>query len=111
MANRFRSILYRALQLILLVFLVYGFALTLPIDLAILMAGDYLLYFEVATSIWLAAQATRLGMALKYAQVVASGGWHRVRRVAVRARRSAARRLGRPADSDEDRPWGVLVPA
>ena len=110
MGKKFRSILYRAAQLMLLMLLVYGFAHTLPFDLAFVLAGDYLLYFEIATTVWLAARAARLRLALDYARTVSRPFVRAVGRHGRRALRSVRRRLpGRNAD--EDRPWGALAPA
>ena len=110
MIKNLRGILYRALQFILLGVLAYGFAQTLPFDLAVLFAGDMLLYVEVATAVWLATQVTRLRLAFDYARAVVSSGWRASRRQVGRARRSAARRLGR-RNADDDRPARHLEPA
>ncbi|HST36174.1 MAG TPA: hypothetical protein VLK25_06050 [Allosphingosinicella sp.] len=104
MLKRMRAILYRALQLLVLAVLLYGFAQTLPLDLALLFAGDSLLYLEIATAAWLAAQATRFRFVIAHARMIARRAVRRTRRgarrLAQRARRIAASR--KPAD-DPDR--------
>jgi len=110
MAKRFRAILYRVLQVMLLALLAYGFAQTLPFDLAVLLAGDYLLYFEIATTVWLAAQATRLKLALDYARAVSRPFFCAVNRRRRRALRGLGKRLSRRA-ADDDRPLGAPAPA
>lgn len=110
MAKRLRAILYRVAQIMVLALLAYGFAQTLPLDLAVLLAGDYLLYFEIATTVWLAAQATRLKLALQYARAVSRPFLRAVNRRSRRALRSVGKRLPRRS-ADDDRPWRALVPA
>lgn len=89
MRQKLRAILYRVLQLLVLGLLLYGFAQTLPLDIALLLAGDSLLYIEITTAVWLTAQVTRLRFALAYARTIA--------RRAVRCTRWRARRLVRRA--------------
>ena len=110
MGTKIRAALYRGLQLVLLMLLVYGFAQTLPFDLAILFAGDVLFYVEVATAVWLAAQVTRLRHALDYARAVTRPMRRAIRGRAKRMARSLRKRLP-DRSSDDDRPWGALVPA
>jgi hypothetical protein len=107
MGKTLLHILYRAAQLMLLSLIVYGLAMSLPADLAWLMAGDMLTYFEAAGAIWLAAQATRLRWAFAYARALLR---RPLRRLRTRARR-AARRIGRPSARDDDGGWGALAPA
>ncbi len=99
--------LYRVAQFALIALLVYGFAQTLPLDLAWLFAGDMITYFEVAAAVWLAAQVTRLRWAIAYARFA-------LRPLALRARRRArraARRLAARKSADDDGGWGALAPA
>ena len=110
MARQFKAILYRGLQIVVLAFLAYGFAQTLPFDLAMLLAGDYLLYFEIATAAWLAAQVTRLRLALDYARAVARPLLKAAGRRGRRAVRSLRKRLPRRG-ADDDRPRAALAPA
>ena len=110
MAKWIWGMVYRLLQLILLAILAYGLAHTLPIDLAMLLAGDYLLYFEVMTAAWLAAQATRVRDALAYARAAIGRRLRFIRRWSARSVRNLSRRVSR-GRSDEDRPWGGLAPA
>jgi hypothetical protein len=105
------AVLYRALQLILLALFAYGFAQTLPFDLAVLFAGDMLLYLEVATAVWLAAQVTRVRVALDYSRAVAPLLLTRVRRRAARARRAVTRKLVGRNDSADDRHWVAFASA
>ena len=110
MMIRFWAALYPVLRWLALALLVYLFAQALPLDyMAFVVAGDMLTYLEIATAVWLAAQVTRLRWAAAYARFVVQ---RTVRRARVRARR-ASRRIARlrPPSSEDDRPWGTLVPA
>ena len=116
-----RLTLRRVLEFVAIAVLVMAFAQTFPIDLAILFAGDTLMYLEIVVAIRLAAgrehvvamvrQIVRLAMRLSHAatrQPVSSlGRW--------RERRSAARptRRGMPGRSDDDPApaWGMLATA
>ena len=102
MMSKLWSWAYRALHLIALALLVFAFAQALPFDLvAIVFAGDVLVYFEIAAAVWLAAQVTRVKWVAAYARFVL----HRTaRRARIRARRTARRiRSFRPSSGD-DRP-------
>ena len=91
-----RLTLRRVLEFVAIAVLVMAFAQTLPIDLAILFAGDTLMYLEIVVAIRLAAGrehivamarqivrlATRLSHAATRQPVSSSGRW--------RERRSAA---------------------
>lgn len=102
MTNRLLKLVRSALYAVLLGLLVYGFALTLPIDLALLFAGDVLLYFEIVSAVWLAAQAARLRHALDYARMAVHRPLRRLRgharRFARRVRRLTA--IGKSRDED-----------
>jgi len=116
-----RLTLRRVLEFVAIAVLVMAFAQTFPIDLAILFAGDTLMYLEIVVAIRLAAgrehivamarQIVRLAMRLSHAatrQPVSSfGRW--------RERRSAAgiTRRGMPGRSDDDPApaWGMLATA
>lgn len=89
--------LYRVVQFALLALLVYGFAHTLPLDLAWLFAGDMVTYFEVAAAVWLAAQVTRLRWTLTYARQALRPP---LRRLSRRARRAARRLAARKSQDD-----------
>jgi hypothetical protein len=95
-------LVYRPLHLVALAFLIFAFAQALPFDLvAIVFAGDVLVYFEIAAAVWLAAQVTRVKWVAAYARFVL----HRsARRARIRARR-VVRRIGRtrPSSADDDR--------
>jgi len=102
MLNELGRLCYRLLRPIALALLVLAFAQALPFDLvAIVFAGDVLVYFEIAAVVWLAAQVTRVKWVAAYARFVL----HRtVRRARIRARRTARRiRSFRPSSGD-DRP-------
>lgn len=116
-----RLTLRRVLEFVAIAVLVMAFAQTFPIDLAILFAGDTLMYLEIVVAIRLAAgrehivamlrQIVRLAMRLSHVAVrqpvARLGRW--------RERRSAARtiRRGTPGRSDDDPAlaWGMLATA
>ena len=110
MGKRIWAVVYRGFQLILLALLLYGLAQTLPFDLAVLLAGDYLLYFEVMTAAWLAAQATRIRHAFDYARAVLGRSLRVVRRGSARAVHRLKRRIPQ-GRSDDDRIWGTFATA
>jgi hypothetical protein len=103
MMKKLWGLIYRALHLIALAFLIFAFAQALPFDLlAIVFAGDVLAYFEIAAAIWLAAQATRVKWVAAHARFVLG---RTIRRARIRARRMV-RRIARPRPPsiDEERP-------
>jgi hypothetical protein len=103
MLKKLWGLIYRALHLIALAFLIFAFAQALPFDLlALVFAGDVLAYFEIAAVVWLAAQATRVKWVAAYTRFVLR---RTIRRTRIRARRMVRRiaRL-RPPSSDDDRP-------
>jgi len=103
MLNKLWGLFYRILHLVALAFLIFAFAQALPFDLvAIVFAGDVLVYFEIAAAIWLAAQVTRVKWVAAYARFVLQRS---IRRARIRARR-VVRRIGRirPSSTDDDRP-------
>lgn len=109
MLKSVRTILYRLLKALVVALLVYGFVQTLPLDIALLLAGDTFLYFEVATAVWLAAQVMRFRHLLLYLRL---GVARPLRRRAGRALRSARRRLTqRSRTNDDEGGWGALAPA
>ena len=121
-----RLTLRRALEFIAIAILAIAFAQTFPIDLAILFAGDTLMYLEILVIIRLAAGREHLLHAMRLAAQLARFAM-RVSRAAVRQpvsrinrlreRRTPARsaRPRTPDRSDDDRglatPWGVLAAA
>jgi hypothetical protein len=111
MTRTLLGILYRALKFILLALLVYGFVQTLPLDIALLFAGDTLLYFEVVSAVWLAAQVTRVRLLLLHFRVTVAAPVRRHWRRARRAIRTARRRLPQRRAPDDDGGWDALVPA
>jgi hypothetical protein len=120
-----RLTLRRALEFVAIAVLVMAFAQTSPIDLAILFAGDTLMYLEIVVALRLAArpehiiamvrQIVRLAMRLSHAAIrqPVSGLGPRLSR--CRERRSAARtiRRGTSSRSDDDPAlaWGMLATA
>ena len=113
--------LRRVLEFVAIAVLVMAFAQTFPIDLAVLFAGDTLMYLEIVVAIRLAAgrehivtmvsQIARLALHLSRAafrQPVSRSGRWRERRSAVRITRR-----GMPSRSDEDPApaWGMLATA
>jgi hypothetical protein len=104
MLRKLWGLIYRALHLIALAFLIFVFAQALPFDLfAILFAGDVLAYFEIAAAFWLAAQVTRVKWVAAYARFVLG---RTVRRARLRARRAVRRirRIRPPAGDDRPAP-------
>jgi len=116
-----RLTLRRVLEFVAIAVLVMAFAQTFPIDLAILFAGDTLMYLEIVVAIRLAAgrqhivamvrQIVRLALRLSHATlrqpVSRLSRW--------RQRRSAARKT-RPifpgrSDDDPAPAWGMLATA
>jgi len=121
-----RLTLRKVIEFVLIAMLVMAFAQTLPIDLAVLFAGDTLMYLEFVVAIRLAAGRMHIAEMLRFAL--------RLPRLAVRVLNAAVRlpvsRLNRlrerrkvhPAkprrtsDSSEDGRgygvmWGALAPA
>jgi hypothetical protein len=101
--KKLRGLIYRALHLIALAFLIFAFAQALPFDLvAIVFAGDALAYLEIATALWLAAQVMRVKWVAAHARFVLQ---RTVRRARIRARRVVrSMRRNPPSASDDDRP-------
>jgi hypothetical protein len=104
MMGKLRRLFYRAIQFVAIALLVYGFAQTLPLDLALLFAGDTLLYLEAATAVWLTAQATRLRSAFTYSRLILRRSVRRGRFRARRAMRRLAALLPNPGDENRPRP-------
>ena len=120
-----RLTLRRVLELVTIAVLVMAFAQTFPIDLAILFAGDTLMYLEIVVAIRVAAgrehmiaivrQIVRLAMRLSHLAIRQPVSRLGPRLSRWRERRSAARtmRRGRPSGSDDDPAvaWGMLATA
>ena len=121
-----RLTLRRVLEFIAIALLAMAFAQTFPIDLAILFAGDTLMYLEILVVIRLAAgwgylqHALRLAARLaRFATRVLRGAVHQpiARMNRLRERRTPARpaRPRIPDRSDDGRgsaaPWRVLAAA
>lgn len=121
-----RLTLRRVLEFVAIVILALAFAQTFPIDLAILFAGDTLMYLEIVVILRLAAGREHFQQMLRLAAQLA-GFAMRVSRTAVsqpilrihrlRERRSPARSAKpRISDRSDDSPgfgttWGVLATA
>ena len=121
-----RLTLRRVLEFVAIAVLAIAFAQTFPIDLAILFAGDTLMYLEIVVIIRLVAGREHLLHAMRLAAQLARFAM-RVLRAAVnqpvsrinrlRERRTPARsaRPRIPDRSDDGRgfapPWGVLATA
>jgi len=122
-----RLTIRRVLEFLIIAMLAMAFAQTFPIDLAILFAGDTLMYLEIVVIIRLAAGREHLQAMLRIAVQLARAAM-RLLRAAVgrtvlqlnrlRERRSAARpaRPHRISDrSDDGRgfgvPWGAMATA
>jgi hypothetical protein len=122
-----RLTIRKVIEFVAIALLVIAFAQTLPIDLAILFAGDTLTYLEILVAIRLAAGRDLIVAALRQtarlAQVAAHllkvGAIHSTTRIKrLRERRAPARAVKprRPADSAEDdrdfgAAWGGLAMA
>jgi hypothetical protein len=112
-----RLTLRRVVEFIAVAILVMAFVQTLPIDLALLVAGDVVTYLEVTALVWLLAGRDNL---LAAARFIRQLGPALVRVVSphLRARRREPRGRIRPAPSsraeqaDDDGLWaGALCPA
>jgi hypothetical protein len=110
--------LRRVLEFIAIAMLAMAFAQTFPIDLAILFAGDTLMYLEILVAIRLAAGWGYLAHALRLAAQIARLAMHAVRAAVhqpvsrinrLRERRTRARSAGRriPDRSDDGWDFGV----
>jgi hypothetical protein len=113
-----RLTLRRVLEFIAIALLAMAFAQTFPIDLAILFAGDTLMYLEILVAIRLAAGWGYLGHALRLAARL-SGFAVRALRAAVdrplsritrmRERRTPARPARRRIPDPSDDGWGFAA--
>ena len=111
--------LRRVLEFIAIAMLAMAFAQTFPIDLAILFAGDTLMYLEILVVIRLAAGWEHLAHALRLAAGLARFAM-RVLRTAVhrpvlritrlRERRTPARSARRRIPDRSDDGWGSAAP-
>ncbi len=121
-----RLTIRKVIEFVVIAMLVMAFAQTLPIDLAILFAGDTLMYLEFVVAIRLAAGKMHildmLRFALRLARLAMRALNAAVRQPVTRLSRFRERRKMRPAkprrttDSSEDGrsygvTWGALAPA
>ena len=121
-----RLTLRKVIEFVVIAMLGMAFAQTLPIDLAILFAGDTLMYLEFVVAVRLAAGKMHimemLRFALRLARLAIRGLDAAIRLPASRLNRLRERRQARPAkpcrtsDSSEDGRgygvmWGALAPA
>jgi hypothetical protein len=114
-----RLTIRKVIEFVAIAVLVIAFVQTLPIDLAILFAGDTLMYFELLIAIRLAAgrdlivTMLRLVVRAAYAamRVVKSGAVLAIARIGRSRERRALTRTARPRrmseDSDGDGRFGV----
>ena len=114
-----RLTLRKVIEFVVIAMLVMAFAQTLPIDLAVLFAGDTLMYLEFVVAIRLAAGkmhiAEMLRFALRLARLAMRALNAAVRAPVLRLNRLREQRKARPAkprrtsDSSEDgRGYGVM---
>ena len=114
-----RLTIRKVIEFVAIAMLVMAFAQTLPIDLAILFAGDTLMYLEFAVAIRLAAgkmhSVEMLRFALRLSRLAMRALNAAVRQPVARLNRLRERRHPRPAqprkmsDSSEDgRGYGVM---
>jgi hypothetical protein len=120
-----RLTLRKIIEFVIIALLVMAFIQTLPIDLAILFAGDTLLYLEFAVAVRLAAGRIHLKQALRFALQLAKTALRASASVRTRPllrvnrwreqRRDATQATSRkPSDSSEDEPgmaWGAFAMA
>ena len=119
-----RLTIRRVLEFFVIALLVMAFAQTFPIDLAILFAGDTLMYLEIVTIVRLAAGREHFYQMLRLAARLARLAMHGLRIavdipvsriVKLRERRNAARPKSRGMpDRSDDGPgvaWGALAAA
>lgn len=98
----------KLLFVIATIILVWAFAQTLPFDLAILVAGDTLLYAEIVSTAWVASRLANVKAMASWLRLVLRRGIRRsdLRR-AVRSRTRATRKA-QTAD-DERRGWTMTL--
>jgi hypothetical protein len=120
-----RLTIRRVLEFFVIAILVMAFAQTLPIDLAILFAGDTLMYLEIVTIVRLAAGRELIRETLRIAIRLAGSAMRGLRAAAdrtvsrigrLRERRCPPRSTkprGRPDRSDDgpEGAWGTLAVA
>ena len=121
-----RLTLRKVIEFFLIAVLVMAFIQTLPIDLAILFAGDTLMYLEFVVALRLAAGRMHvlemLRCAVRLARLAMRALNAAVRQPVARLNRLRERRRARPAkprrtsdSSEDDRGygvrWGALAPA
>jgi hypothetical protein len=92
----------KLLLLLATMVLVWAFAQTLPFDLAILLAGDTLLYAEIVSTVWIASRLANVKAVAGWATLVLKRSFRRsgLRR-ALRTRPRTA--LKSPSSDDERR--------
>jgi len=114
-----RLTIRKVIEFVAIALLVMAFVQTLPVDLAILFAGDTLMYFEILVAIRLAAGRDFIVAALRLIVRLAQAAVHLSREIVVhlmaridrsREQRSPSRRIKprRTADnSEDDRSFGA----
>ena len=94
--------------LVATIILVWAFAQTLPFDLAILFAGDTLLYAEIVSTAWIASRLANFRVMVGWAKLVLARHFRRSGgRRAPRTRKRAPRKI--PSSDDERRAEPTLA--
>jgi hypothetical protein len=89
----------KLLFLLATIILVWAFAQTLPFDLAILLAGDTLLYAEIVSTVWIASRLANVKAIAGWAKLVVR---RRIRRSGLRRALRTRTRAARKAPSTDD---------
>src|SRR5690349_3995622 len=91
----------KLLFLLATMILVWAFAQPLPFDLAILVAGDTLLYAEIVSAAWIASRLANVKAMASWAKLVVRA---RIRRSGLRrALRTRTRAVRKTPSSDDER--------
>lgn len=99
----------KLLLLVATILLVWAFAQTLPFDLAILLAGDTLLYAEIVSTVWIASRIANVKAMAGWAKLVL--GRHIRRSGLRRALRTRTRVRRKLLSSDDERRGGLALAA
>ena len=98
----------KLLFVIATIILVWAFAQTLPFDLAILVAGDTLLYAEIVSAAWVASRLANVKAMAGWVKLVL--GRHLRRSGLRRAPRSRIRAARKAHSTDDERRAGIAPP-
>jgi len=100
LAQRLARMAKKLLFVLATMILVWAFAQTFPFDLAILLAGDTLLYVEVVSAVWIASRIANLKAVAGWAKLVVG---QKLRRAGVRrALRTRSRPKPKSPPSGDD---------